>query len=84
MSGRAPRQRPLRLSLPQNERLVFGPPSLDLAAFHPSAIQKAIKQKTQQMQWRMIVTRDDDCWTENSSTPVQFSNGQSQLTARSS
>ena len=56
----APRRRPLQLSLLLNEGLVFRPASLDLTALDPSAIQKTIEQKTQQMQWRMIVYSDDD------------------------
>ena len=60
----APRRRPLQLSLLQNKGLVFRPASLDLTALYPSMIQKTIEQKTQQMQWRMIVSSDDDRWTE--------------------
>ena len=67
----ARRRRPLQLSLLLNEELVFGPASLDLAALYPSTLQKTIEQKTQQMQWRMIVTPDNDRWTE---TPQTLSN----------
>ena len=59
----APRRTPLQLSLLLNEGMVFRPASLDLTALDPSTSQKTIKQKTQQMQWRMIVSPDDDCWT---------------------
>ena len=56
----APRRRPLELSLLLNEGLVFRQASLNLIALHPSTIQETIEQKTQQMQWRMIVSSDDD------------------------
>ena len=60
----APRRRPLQLSLLLNEGLVFRPASLDLTALDPSTIQKTIEQKTQQMQCCMMVSPDDDYWTE--------------------
>ena len=60
----APRRRPLQLSLLLNKGLVLRPASLDLTALHPPMIQKTIEQKTQQMQWLMIVSSDDDRWTE--------------------
>ena len=68
----APRRTPLQLSLLLNEGLVFGPASLDLAALHPSTLQKTIEQKTQQMQWRMFLTPDDDRWTETAQTLSNF------------
>ena len=52
----APRRRPLQLSLLLNVGLVFRPASLDLTALDPSTIQKTIEEKTQQIQWRMIVS----------------------------
>ena len=60
----APRRRPLQLSLLLNKGLVFRSASLDLTALDPSLTQKTIEQKTQQMQWRMIVSSDDDHRTE--------------------
>ena len=60
----APRPRPLRLSLLLNKGLVFRPASLDLTDLDPSMIHKTIEQKTKQMQWRMIVSSDDDRRTE--------------------
>ena len=44
-------------------------------ALDPSAIQKTIKQKTQQMQWRMIVTPDNDRRTETTQTLSNFRTG---------
>ena len=64
----APRRRPLQLSFLLNKGLVFRPASLDLTALDPSMIQKTIEQKTQQMQWRMIVSSDDDRRTETAHT----------------
>ena len=60
----APRWRPLQLSLLLDERLVFRPASLDLTALDPSALQKTIEQLTQQMQWCMVISSDDDRRTE--------------------
>ena len=60
----ASHRRPLQLSLLLNEGLVFRPASFDLTALDPSTIQKTIEQKTQQMQWRLIVSSDNDRWTE--------------------
>ena len=71
----APRRRPLQLSLLLNEGLVFSPTNLDLTALDPSTIQKTIKQKTQQMQWRMIVTPVNDRRTETAQTLSNFRTG---------
>ena len=60
----APRRRQLQLSLLLKEGLIFSPASLDLTVPDPSTIQTTIYQKTPQMQWRIVVSPDDDCWTE--------------------
>ena len=71
----APRRRPLQLSLLLNEGLVFRPASLDLNVLDPSTIQKTIEQKIQEMQWRMIVTPDNDRRTETAQTLSIFRTG---------
>ena len=58
-----------------NERLVFRPASLDLTALDLSTTEKTIEQKTQQMQWRMIVSSGNDCRTETAQTLSNFWTG---------
>ena len=71
----APRRRPLQLSLLLNEGLVLGPASLDLAALHPSTLQKTIEQETQHMQGRMFVTTNDNRRTKTAQALSNFGAG---------
>ena len=71
----APRRRPLQLPLLLNEGLVLGPASHDLAALHPSTLQKSIEQETQQMQGRMFVTSNDNRRTKTAQALSNFWSG---------
>ena len=71
----ASRRRPLQLSLMLNKSLVINRTSFNLAPSNPPPLQKPIKQQGKEMEWRVVVSTNDNCRAERTYSVAVVASG---------